>query len=330
MPYIGRDTDKISNVEVLDNITFDGSSSYTLQKGGSNFTPSSANTLLLSIDGVVQAGNFTVSGSTIDFGTAVAGTSTCDFVLHYGIGLITTVSDGTVTTAKLGDSSVTTAKLNDSAVTTAKLNDASVSLAKLTATGTKSSSTFLRGDNTFAEAGGGAMELLHTATGANVSSIDINGYFTSDYDHYKLIYSVYAATANTDTMVRIMQGGSVITASNYWFVGNAWYYDGTYSQESQAVGFNTNYIGISSADNTADSQYPTTGEMLLSNPLSTSQNTTITTNSIGYNSVSPPTAIRTWNYTATYVSTTATSGISFGYIGGNIHGTIRLYGMKNS
>jgi hypothetical protein len=129
MPYIGRDTDKISNVEVLDNITFDGSSSYTLQKGGSNFTPSSANTLLLSIDGVVQAGNFTVSGSTIDFGTAVAGTSTCDFVLHYGVGLITAPSDGTVTTAKLADSSV--------------------SLAKLTATGTKSSSTFLRGDNTF-------------------------------------------------------------------------------------------------------------------------------------------------------------------------------------
>jgi len=113
MAYIGRDTDKISNVEVLDNITFDGSSSYTLQKGGSNFTPSSANTLLVSIDGVVQAGNFTVSGSTIDFGTAVAGTSTCDFILHYGVGLITTPSDGTVTTAKLGDSAVTNAKVND-------------------------------------------------------------------------------------------------------------------------------------------------------------------------------------------------------------------------
>jgi hypothetical protein len=113
MAYIGRDTDKISNVEVLDNITFDGSSSYTLQKGGSNFTPSSANTLLVSIDGVVQAGNFTVSGSTIDFGTAVAGTSTCDFILHYGIGLITAPSDGTVTAAKLGANSVTAAKLNN-------------------------------------------------------------------------------------------------------------------------------------------------------------------------------------------------------------------------
>jgi hypothetical protein len=113
MAYIGRDTDKISNVEVLDNITFDGSSSYTLQKNSVNFIPSSANTLLVSIDGVVQAGNFTVSGSTIDFGTAVAGTSTCDFILHYGVGLITTPSDGTVTTAKLGDSAVTNAKVND-------------------------------------------------------------------------------------------------------------------------------------------------------------------------------------------------------------------------
>jgi len=137
MAYIGRDTDKISNVEVLDNITFDGSSSYTLQKNSVNFTPSSANTLLVSIDGVVQAGNFTVSGSTIDFGTAVAGTSTCDFILHYGIGLITSVSDGTVTTAKLADSSV--------------------SLAKLTATGTKDATTFLRGDNTFAEPSGGGI-----------------------------------------------------------------------------------------------------------------------------------------------------------------------------
>ena len=39
----------------------------------------------------------------------------------------------------------------------------------------------------------GAMALLHTATGSNVSSIDINGYFTSDYDKYKLFYSIYDA-----------------------------------------------------------------------------------------------------------------------------------------
>tara|TARA_R100001480_G_scaffold100641_1_gene104447 strand:- start:185 stop:913 length:729 start_codon:yes stop_codon:yes gene_type:complete len=183
---------------------------------------------------------------------------------------------------------------------------------------------------TFAAAGGGAMDLLHTATGSNVSSIDINGYFTSDYDHYKLVYAVYAATSNTDTIVRIMQGGSVITASNYRYAGMAWYYDGSTAQVSNAQGFGSSYWGISSMDNTADSQSPTTGEMLLSNPLSTSQNTTFTTTSVGYNSPTPPSAIRVWTYAGTYVSTTATSGISFLYDGGNVNGTIRLYGVKNS
>ena len=112
MPYVGRNTDKLSNIEVLDAITFDGSSSYTLQKNSVNFTPSSANNVLVSIDGVVQANNFTVSGSTIDFGVAVPGTSTCDWIYHIGVGLITTPADGTVTTAKLADASVTAAKLS--------------------------------------------------------------------------------------------------------------------------------------------------------------------------------------------------------------------------
>ena len=107
MAYIGRDTDKLSNIEVLDAITFDGSSSYTLQKNSVNFTPSSANNVLVSIDGVVQANNFTVSGSTIDFGVAVPSTSTCDWIYHIGVGLITTPADGTVTAAKLSASAIT-------------------------------------------------------------------------------------------------------------------------------------------------------------------------------------------------------------------------------
>ena len=104
MSYLGRDVDKISNIETLDNITFDGSSSYTLQKSSVNFVPSSsANAILISIDGVVQSGNFTVSGSTIDFGTAIASSSTCNFYNSFGVGLITTPADGTITKTKLSD-----------------------------------------------------------------------------------------------------------------------------------------------------------------------------------------------------------------------------------
>ena len=130
MAYIGRGTENISNVEVLDNLTFNGSASYTLQKSSTNFVPSSANNLLISISGVVQQGNFTVSGSTITFDTTVASSDTCDWILHYGTGLITTVADGAITEAKLGSSAVTTAKINDGAVTSAKL-DSGLALGKI-------------------------------------------------------------------------------------------------------------------------------------------------------------------------------------------------------
>ena len=48
-----------------------------------------------------------------------------------------------------------TSDLADSIVTSAKITDGTIVLADLSATGTKDATTFLRGDNTFAEAGGG-------------------------------------------------------------------------------------------------------------------------------------------------------------------------------
>jgi hypothetical protein len=200
MAYIGRDTDKISNVEVLDNITFDGSSSYTLQKGGSNFTPSSANTLLVSINGVVQAGNFTVSGSTIDFGTAVAGTSTCDFILHYGIGLITTPADGTV------------------------------SLDKLSATGTKDATTFLRGDNTFAAAGlngwsedGANNNLLPASASAGIY-LGVNSATAAnlldDYEEGTWTPVISGATGVTNLTGSYTKVGNLVTVWVYMLNGN--------------------------------------------------------------------------------------------------------------
>ena len=65
--YIGRDVDNISNVEKLDNITFDGSATYALEKSSAAFTPVGANNILISIDGVINQSNFSVSGTNIVF-----------------------------------------------------------------------------------------------------------------------------------------------------------------------------------------------------------------------------------------------------------------------
>ena len=124
MAYIGQNLDRFSNVEKLDVITpstSTGAGPYNLTKGGVAFTPSSADTIVISINGVVQYGNFTVSSSTVTFSGALADADTCDFIYHMGTGLLSTPVDNSVSTAKIVDSNITTAKINNSAVTNDKL-----------------------------------------------------------------------------------------------------------------------------------------------------------------------------------------------------------------
>lgn len=137
MAYIGQNLDRFSNVEKLDAITpatSTGAGPYNLTKGGVAFTPSSADTMVVSINGVVQYGNFTVSGSTITFSGALADADTCNFIYHMGTGLLSTPVDNSVSTAKIVDSNITTAKIANSAVTDAKIA-ATISNSKLTGSG---------------------------------------------------------------------------------------------------------------------------------------------------------------------------------------------------
>ena len=122
MSYIGT-APTIGNFQVCDAISVvNGQASYTMQVGGVNATPQSANHMLVSLNGILQQPNssFTVSGSTITFASNLVTGDVIDFIQILGDVL------------DLGVPS-----------------DNTVSLAKLTATGTKDATTFLRGDNTF-------------------------------------------------------------------------------------------------------------------------------------------------------------------------------------
>ena len=130
MAYIGQNLDRFSNVEKLDAITpatSTGAGPYNLTKGGVAFTPTSADTMVVSINGVVQYGNFTVSGSTITFSGALADADTCDFIYHMGTGLLSTPVDNSVSTAKIVDSNVTNAKLAGS-IANDKLSNSSITI----------------------------------------------------------------------------------------------------------------------------------------------------------------------------------------------------------
>ena len=135
MAYLGRQPIS-GNFVKLDAITTSATATYNLLNGGVAYYPQSANNCIVSLNGVIQSPTsaYTISGSTIVFSDALTSSDTIDFILVLGDVLnIGTPSDNTV------------------------------SLAKLTATGTKDSTTFLRGDNTFSVPAGSKFgtQLLH-------------------------------------------------------------------------------------------------------------------------------------------------------------------------
>ena len=117
MAYIGVGLDRIQTVEKLDNITFNGGATYNLTKGSTAFTPIGADHIICSINGVVQFGNFTVSGSQITFtGATLTSSDTMDFIFQIGTGVALTPNDNSVTAAKLSTTGIAAGqvfKVND-------------------------------------------------------------------------------------------------------------------------------------------------------------------------------------------------------------------------
>ena len=104
--YIGK-TPTVGNFQVCDAISVvNGQAAYTLQVGGVNVAPESANHMLVSLNGILQkpGSSFTISGSTMTFASNLATGDVIDFVQILGNVLdIGQPSDDTVTAAKLND-----------------------------------------------------------------------------------------------------------------------------------------------------------------------------------------------------------------------------------
>jgi hypothetical protein len=103
MPYLGNQPTS-GGYHKLDNLTASATDTYALTLGGSAYYPATANQLMVSLNGVIQApqDSFTISGSNIVFASALSASDSIDFIMSfgdvYGIG---TPADGTITNAKI-------------------------------------------------------------------------------------------------------------------------------------------------------------------------------------------------------------------------------------
>ncbi len=113
MPYIGK-SPVGGGFHKLDNLTASATDTYALTLGSAAYYPETANQLLVSLNGVIQApqDSFTVSGSNLIFDSALTSSDSIDFVVALGDVLgVGSVSDGAITTAKIGNQAVTMDKL---------------------------------------------------------------------------------------------------------------------------------------------------------------------------------------------------------------------------
>lgn len=119
MPYIGK-SPVGGGFHKLDSLTASATATYALTLGSAAYFPETANQLLVSLNGVIQApqDSFTVSGSNLVFDTALTASDSIDFVVALGDVLgVGSVTDGAITTAKLGNGAVTDAKIDTMAAT---------------------------------------------------------------------------------------------------------------------------------------------------------------------------------------------------------------------
>jgi len=194
MSYLGQVELKSSDIRRVD-VTSSTSATHTL-----TWTPPSEQSLIVTINGVKQQNNYTISGTTLTLDSALVSSDELEVVGILDIGTTNIPADDSITTAMVKDDAITADKLADAintsiAANTAKVTNAThtgdvtgataltiavdaVDIAMLSATGTASSSTFLRGDNAWVAPTGGLFSSYAIICDQKTSGT-VSGTFTS-------------------------------------------------------------------------------------------------------------------------------------------------------
>ena len=166
-----------------------------------------------------------------------------------------------ITTGTLADARIPANALNSNIdltnLSASNLTSGTVATARL-GSGTADATTFLRGDNTFAEAGGGLV-LLSSVSISGTGVYYINNVFSSTYRDYKIIGSgLDQATNNSKWLFFLNYSAGDDNNQNYWH-GTGGYGNG--SDAYQTGGYNVTDLSIidaTSNDNNGSTNFDLT------------------------------------------------------------------------
>jgi hypothetical protein len=292
---------------VLDAITTSATASYTLQRNSANFSPESANHMLVSLNGSIQKPNssFTVSGSTITFSEALTSSDSIDFILVLGnvnaVGVATTVSDNAITDAKtnfVSTSSGAGLQIKGDGTTdgTLQLNCSqnshgiklkspahsagqSYTLTFPTTSPSANKALITDGSGNLSFGSAGGLNLVHASSSSSAAtSFTIDNVFTSTYDNYLMMMELDTSVAGGYYMRLLKSDGSERTSNYYIADMKLICASGTISSDS-SQNVSTFYIGRSGG---SDIGAPNRHLIHFYDPYSSSKYSTIFGTMFGY------------------------------------------------
>ena len=197
MPYVGNKPE-VGNFRKCDAITTSATATYNLLVGGVAVNPNQ-NQCIVSLNGVIQSSgdSYTIANSQITFASALTSSDVIDFILILG----DTLDVGTV-------------------------SDDTIGLAQLSATGTPSSSNYLRGDNSW-----------QTISGTTINTNADNRVITGSGTANTLNGEANLTFDSTD--ITVAGSGGIIFGSSGETLNS--YEEGTWTPDMQTGGSSPSY-----------------------------------------------------------------------------------------